>query len=738
MSVPEGKVLPLTETPRDETVSTLPHTEAAQTGDVFIQSTAPQATTIGLAAAVPLEQQATTGGLAGAAQVQSGALAVEEAQIKKAQYEAEHPTPKPTVIEKATEFATKTVPSSQIVNQASEFVTHTIPTAASVAYNSLANKVDSTIQSAVEHSQKAEGQGVLAQANEFLSQVVPQMPQGTRQTLSHLVGLDKEVDSATPTPDVAGGPGGFPQTPAFERRESEQTFGVNPLPASKGSDNPVNLAPGEEVPRVGTASVNDTVKLDEESYKAADDTSFGTGQIGISPLPASRTAENPVTLKPGEEVPKWQADSVDYQVKLDEDSYKAADSSNFGVGSVGINPFPASETAENPVTLKAGEPIPDHLKPGQVGTQSITSQVRLDEESYNKSDSSNLGVGVAAFTLPEVVTPDEERAKRGGSLIPGVEAYFRSSKTESHVPDAVQDSIKKSDWAPEATANSEAVETKKDVESELLKAVKDHQKPAAAMGVPPVVAQSIAEVNTSPEAAANPIAVEEKKDVEKQLLEKAHSRGSASTPVAAVPDVVRDSLAKAGAPAEAAASPEAVKAKEQVESALVAEIPKKSGNTNTASAVPEVVKDSLAKAHAEPEAAAGTPAVEKKLALEEDLLKNIDSHKDGLKHVDTKESSTLPANGSATAATTTASTAVNSASNSTNALNGTANGHANGNGTNYKTTSAASATSSRSPTGSISRRKSGDESAKSDSDKKKEKRSSKWFHKLTHPFSKSH
>src|SRR5690606_30836120 len=199
--------------PLEETATTLPATQAAPTSDVFVQSAAPQATTAGLAGAVPIE---------------SGALAVEEAQIKKAQYEAENPQPQPTTVDKAKELASK-VPQSQLVTNAQEFVTHTIPTAANAAYTGISQKVNNTVQTAT-------------------------------QSLSHMIGLDK-ADDSSPTPDVSGAPGGFPNTPAFERRESEQMgFKVTPLPASKGPDNPITLAPGEEVPKWQAESVDYAVK----------------------------------------------------------------------------------------------------------------------------------------------------------------------------------------------------------------------------------------------------------------------------------------------------------------------------------------------------------------------------------------------------------------------------------------------------------------------------------------------
>lgn len=65
-----------------------------------------------------------------------------------------------------------------------------------------------------------------------------------------------------------------------------------------------------------------------------------------------------------------------------------------------VNPLPASDTAENPISLQPGEPVPKNI-----GTQSLHSNVRLDKESYER--------GATNFPL-DVVTP----ADLGPSSLP--------------------------------------------------------------------------------------------------------------------------------------------------------------------------------------------------------------------------------------------------------------------------------------------------------------------------------
>ncbi|KYK58028.1 hypothetical protein DCS_05041 [Drechmeria coniospora] len=86
-------------------------------------------------------------------------------------------------------------------------------------------------------------------------------------------------DTATPS-DV---PGGFPVTPA---NEEDKTVSVNPLPAAAGAVNPISLKPGEKVPKSVTAQdVKEHVKLDKESYEKSD------------ALPAAVQAELPPVSK---------------------------------------------------------------------------------------------------------------------------------------------------------------------------------------------------------------------------------------------------------------------------------------------------------------------------------------------------------------------------------------------------------------------------------------------------------
>lgn len=78
----------------------------------------------------------------------------------------------------------------------------------------------------------------------------------------------KTADLAKQAPfeNKEGLPGSFPETPAKE----QESFSVNPIPASSGASNPVKLKPGEKVPDPSTthaSTVQSTVRTDPAGYE---------------------------------------------------------------------------------------------------------------------------------------------------------------------------------------------------------------------------------------------------------------------------------------------------------------------------------------------------------------------------------------------------------------------------------------------------------------------------------------
>lgn len=258
---------------------------------------------------------------------------------------------------------------------------------------------------------------------------------------------------------------------------------------------------------------------------------------------------------------------------------------------VSVNPIPASETADNPIHLEPNEPVPP-------STTNVTDNVKLDKESYEQADASNLGVGatataaLAAVTeaLTSAATTATETAKHliPESVLPivtgGATEPDHTTATTETVPEVVVVSQIRAEVEPEASAVPEAVEHKQEVEKELIAKTElaapvevTIESPRAE--VPEVVRESQVEANALPEASASPVAVEAKKEIEAELKSEVKPAEPISeqptekpSEIPAVPEVVSSSIAAAGASPEATANPAAVEAKHEVEEAIAKQV----------------------------------------------------------------------------------------------------------------------------------------------------------------------
>ncbi|KAK6514355.1 hypothetical protein TWF506_008751 [Arthrobotrys conoides] len=268
---------------------------------------------------------------------------------------------------------------------------------------------------------------------------------------------------------------------------------------------------------------------------------------------------------------------------------------------VSINPIPASETADNPIQLAPNDPIPPH-------TAGITDNVKLDKESYEHADASNLGVGATAAAALAAVT---------GAVAAAVDTSgVKNLIPESGLPVVgITDAVK--NLLPEAVVGK--------VEKE-----EDHST-ATTDVVPPLVVESQGKAGVDPEASGYPAAVEAKKEVEDELVgkvEKAAPEATTDFPRADVPEVVRESQAEAGVPLEASASPIAVEAKKEIEAELKSEVKPAQpiaeepvASPSETPLVPAVVTASIEKAGVPAEAVANPVAVEAKAIVEEAITK---------------------------------------------------------------------------------------------------------------------
>lgn len=269
---------------------------------------------------------------------------------------------------------------------------------------------------------------------------------------------------------------------------------------------------------------------------------------------------------------------------------------------VGINPLPAAAGGLNPIKLAPGEPVPKDLQ-----TADLNSNVKLDKESYEKSDALP-GVDQSALNVPPVtgtMIPESSLPMGNGSAtINSVSADSTTAALaaqvpkEPKVPEVVKESQDNAGLEPEASAA--ATEEKQEVEDELKEKV-----PEA-----PSTSEGTAGKGT------------EKSEGDKTLLETAAATAAGvGATAAAVAYAAKDKAVE-----QAGQLPDSVK--EQLPTAVQDTIAAHPTNQETkieqvSPEVPGEVKESIAEAGKSPEAAGNTAAVEDKKTVEAELLKEV-------------------------------------------------------------------------------------------------------------------
>ncbi|KAJ5683913.1 uncharacterized protein N7477_000258 [Penicillium maclennaniae] len=226
-------------------------------------------------------------------------------------------------------------------------------------------------------------------------------------------------------------PGSFPETPA---QESEQILTVNPIPASGGYGNPVKLNPGEKVPDLSSIhgnTVDSTVKLDKESYEKGDSVPLGSAGTQNDTASSSAFAVPPISRNV---IPESSLPMGGPAQRAAMSDQQAAADPGYTIQSAA----PHSTTA----ALAAEVPLEKNKEPA-------------DDRDYTTQSA-----GPTATTAAMAGAVPLESSKQTNGTTP-----------VEDVPEIVKESIAESNHGPEAAANKEAVEEKKEVEQELQKKV---------------------------------------------------------------------------------------------------------------------------------------------------------------------------------------------------------------------------------------------------------------------------
>ncbi|KAK3678957.1 Cruciform DNA binding protein [Recurvomyces mirabilis] len=279
--------------------------------------------------------------------------------------------------------------------------------------------------------------------------------------------------------------------------------------------------------------------------------------------------------------------------------------------SMSVNPLPATGGMGNPISLQPGEKIPEQTS---LTGNTLTSNVKLDKESYERSDT-------GAPVLPAALSPTSEKEAFGEKSIFGLGPQTSNMIPESSMgmgkdaPAAIDPTPMSSSVGPQSTTNQLA-----------------GAQPLEPRGeAPAVVAESQDRANVDPEASSNPAAVQEKDQVENELLSKVPeapataSNGMFGSSERGVLGAAAAGVTAAGGAAVAGAAYLNNQKNKAVENNSVG-----GGLTgsaplahSTSSTTPAVVSESQHEAHASPEASANPEAVQEKSAVENELLSRV-------------------------------------------------------------------------------------------------------------------
>ncbi|KAI0141689.1 hypothetical protein GGR57DRAFT_509056 [Xylariaceae sp. FL1272] len=337
-------------------------------------------------------------------------------------------------------------------------------------------------------------------------------PDATTVGLAANAPLEKKDDETSVLP------GAFPETPAAE-------FGVNPLPATAGALNPVNLAPGEKVPEgVAAESTTSHVRLDPESYEKSDSLPGGAPVTFSSAAAGSTTAELAGTVPLETKVPEVVKESqekahaepeasavpeeVQEKAAVEEELLeKVQEAPSTSEGTAGKG----TEKTENVVTPGEAAASVAAAVSAVAGAAVAGAVIAKDTAVEKATDAAVAAQTTAASAATQL--PDSVKEKLPESVHNAIGTTAKEETREEvspEVPAEVKQSITQAEESPEAAANTEAVQDKKEVEAELLKEVKpveavDESSKEAAVPAAPQTTTDAPAVTETPVTTETPV-----------------------------------------------------------------------------------------------------------------------------------------------------------------------------------------------------------------------------------------
>jgi len=355
---------------------------------------------------------------------------------------------------------------------------------------------------------------------------------------------EQEVRLGSASSDL---PGSFPETPFHDANE----FTVDPIPGTSGTGNPANLQPGDKVPHhsnFAENTINSNVKTDKESYEKVGRADESEQTFGVAPIPATSGAGNPISLQPGDKVPhhrEFTSNTIGSNVTTDKESYEK-------VGGADISaPYKAGEMSRDMSRMPpvSGTMIPESSLPMGEGAGATDPGYMMQSAGANSTTAALAAqVPLEPRGVPTVVSESQHEAGVGPEASGNREAVKEKTAMEKELESKVPEE------PPTTEGTSGSTEATKGKDAETAAGVGGIAAGGAAAGayaasgsrglpasiqqsidainkdsltttpiaptVPDVVQESIAESHQSPEAAGSKTMVEEKSAMEKDLLSK--------------------------------------------------------------------------------------------------------------------------------------------------------------------------------------------------------------------------
>ncbi|PQK13394.1 hypothetical protein BB8028_0004g03250 [Beauveria bassiana] len=339
----------------------------------------------------------------------------------------------------------------------------------------------------------------------------------------------------------------------------------------------------------------------------------------INPLPASETGVNPINLKPGEKVPQqFATGDIHKHVKLDKESYEKSD---FLIGI----PNPADVPAAGPNTIpESSLPMPQNATINTVGpgatTAALAGQVPL--ESKAAEPTSGTDDKKKKKNKKKNEKKKQKKAAAAAANGNGGANIDDNDNDDDHSDEAEQQKVDHSAATTAATIGGSVAAAAAAVAAGATAAASKVNEQAAPTLDAAKTAATEAINRNLPDAAKDKLP-----EQAKQLLGQHETTND-------VPIEVKKSIQEAGQSPEAAANATAVEDKKAAESELLKEVepvpatdgskPKELSNQQEpAKDVPAEVKESIQEAGRSPEAAANATAVGEKKVVESELLKEV-------------------------------------------------------------------------------------------------------------------